>query len=145
MVVENLDFHTYVGRVALERRPDSHTVVAAFVETKLEAKNEIRILLLGVKIPTSPTGADQQTVSYEVPAPSSSNELPAVEALAVEERDESILHRPRRNGKSHNQTQDQTSHLHRSHPHRQIELATPERNQTSPGGGDHVCAPVVLT
>ena len=47
LIVQDLDFHAHVGGVAFERRADSDSVIGALGQLEVEAKDEIRILLLG--------------------------------------------------------------------------------------------------
>ena len=55
------------------------------MQAKLEAQDEVRVLLRRKQIPTAIRRADQKAVLHHVSGAFLSNNLPSVEALAIEQ------------------------------------------------------------
>src|SRR5262245_9379062 len=113
-VVQHLDLDAGVGGVAFERRADADAVVGVLGQPDVEAKNEIRVLLVGVQISTvvlrgiDDAVLDLISLARLVLAGSTPPIDPASEILAVEQRSESrfqLLH-GRRDGWKQCQTRN---------------------------------------
>ena len=53
IVIENLDFHTFVSSIHTHRRTDTYTIVHAFLhEAEFKAENKVTIFLLSIEITT---------------------------------------------------------------------------------------------
>ncbi len=89
VVIEDLNLHAAVSDIALERRADTDTVVAARLHPELEAEDEIGVFLLRQEIATAVRRANEQTIFHDVTAARVPllHKGPTVESLAVEERD----------------------------------------------------------
>src|SRR6266850_1645525 len=86
LIVEHLNFHPGVSRIALHRRANPDAVVGARLELEIEAQNEIGKFPFGQQIPAAARGAINNAIGHSIAIALLINQLPAVKAFAVEQR-----------------------------------------------------------
>ena len=91
-VVEDLHLHAAVGQAALgKRRADGDAVVGPGLQLELEAEDEVAVVALREEVAAPALGAIQHPVLHAVAAPLAAQQLPAVQGLAIEDRQEAGL------------------------------------------------------
>src|SRR6267142_894264 len=90
-VVQNLEFHANVGCVSSKRTSNTNTVVSARIRPELKTEHEVRVLFLSEQISTSISRTDQKTIFDNITRSDSFDENPAVQTLAVKQRDKAGL------------------------------------------------------
>ncbi len=91
LVIEDLNLHALVGRVALERGAYADAVVAARLGFEFEPKDEIGVFFFGQQIPSAVKRADEHVVFDQITGAVTTHQFPALETLAVEERDKTAF------------------------------------------------------
>ena len=65
-MIENLNFHAFVGGIAFVRGTDADAVVRSFGEQEFETENEIRIFFLREEIAAAVFRADDMAAPYDI-------------------------------------------------------------------------------
>src|SRR5690348_1741520 len=84
VMVQDLDLHSLIGRVAFKGRADADAVIGALLELEFETEDEVGVFLFGEEIAAAVGRALDETILDDVAAAFLADEFPAGEIRAVE-------------------------------------------------------------
>src|SRR5438045_1786165 len=90
-IVKYLHFHTHIRRITLKRCPNPNAVVTSRRKFELESEDKVCVFFFGEQIATTICRTGEHTILDGITRANLTDKFPAIQGLAIEQRNKTIL------------------------------------------------------